>query len=127
MLTEGSLVLYASLTKTALDKRTSTLDLTSNRVDYATTAGSASDISTSSAITDTNEGWAWYPDESTTAYDATKAITADNHPAKTLLLFGADIETTESNGVIVPDGTTIALSSGTTNTIKSGDGNYSML
>jgi uncharacterized repeat protein (TIGR02543 family) len=113
MLTKGRLVLYASLTKNGLDKRTTTLDLTSPTVDYATKTGSKTNVPTSSAITDTNEGWAWYPTASTN-YDSSKAIDDSNHPANTLILDHADIETDDGDALKVPAGTTIVVKSDST-------------
>lgn len=57
------------------------------------------------------EGWAWY----------SSADAAPNHTAKTLVLSGLTLNTTEATALSVPTGAAIVLTAKTRNTVKGGD------
>ncbi|PHV70916.1 hypothetical protein CS063_07800 [Sporanaerobium hydrogeniformans] len=96
-------------------ERKTTLDLTSTNGSYesATTTGQLINVNfTTTNVTDSAEGWAWYK------------TAADGYSANTLVLSGANItgqdSSVESYGIILPPDATIKLLDGTTNTVISG-------
>lgn len=82
-------------------ERTTALDLTLDSISYMGIEGPGSANPQNSDITDTAEGWSW------------------NHSAKTLVLDGIDLETSEAFALTLPAGSTIALADGSINTVKS--------
>lgn len=90
--------------------RNGALNLTGS-VSYVNTENTTVSASSSSNITNTNEGWAWYRNGTT--------VDGKEYTGIVLVLYGAQIDGGSSNGITVPAGTTIVSKYGTTSNIRS--------
>ncbi len=92
----------------SLHVRTDSLDLIGNSLSYRNSGGSLTTVDPTAAdITDTAEGWAWY----------LHANTALGYPAKTLVLNGIAVDTTDQCGIRIPTGSAIVLADGSRNDV----------
>ncbi len=93
-----------------VQERTTSLNLTLTNLSYAAAGGATKPANpTTSNITDTAEGWAWYK------------TAADGYEANTLVLNGIDLNTSDQNAIKLQDNvaTTIVLTDGSTNNVAS--------
>ncbi len=100
-------IIFGPEAPVAVQQRTTSLDLNITNLSYKRADGTASANPTTSNITDTAEGWAWYK------------TAADGYEANTLVLNGIDMNTPDQIGIKLQENvdTTIVLTDGSTNTI----------
>lgn len=92
-------------------KRTTILDLTATVVTYKNTSGTSDNANPAiTEITQTAEGWSWYP----------YGNEIKDYPAKTLVLDNINLEVAYASGIKFPAGSTIVLADGSNNNVTGG-------